>query len=166
MAISRVGHRDQSGEREIELGCLVLNILDVGEGNSRRAFPGVVEDKLIASHEHLVIVEVLGTTRVVSLHEILEFFSSAAVIQRANWNSGCSKLISRPYSSDSRTFSTSSCNEPTPPTSAGAPSSGRKTCTPPSSAICCKAFFIFLAFIGSPIFTRRRISGAKFGTPR
>lgn len=69
-----LGTGDQSGEREIELGRLVLNILDVGEGNSRRAFPGVVEDKLIASHEHLVIVEVLGTTRVVSLHEILEFF--------------------------------------------------------------------------------------------
>jgi len=33
------------------------------------------------------------------------------------------------------------------------------------SAICCKASRSFLAFIASPSFTRRRISGAKLGTP-
>ena len=49
---------------------------------------------------------------------------------------------------------------------AGEPSSGENSCTTPSSAICCSASFSFLAFIASPSRTRRRISGAKFGTPR
>jgi hypothetical protein len=54
---------------------------------------------------------------------------------------------------------------PTTPTSAGAPSRGRNTCTTPSSDICCSASFSFFAFIASVRRTRRTISGAKLGTP-
>ena len=49
---------------------------------------------------------------------------------------------------------------------ARAPSCGVKTCTTPSSASCCKASRNFLAFIASEMRIRRRISGAKLGTPR
>ena len=76
-----------------------------------------------------------------------------------------SHITSRPYSSLSRTRSTSSCSGPTTPTSAGEPSCGRNTCTTPSSAICCSASFSFFAFMASGSRTRRRISGAKLGTP-
>ena len=62
-------------------------------------------------------------------------------------------------------MSTSSCSGPTTPTSAGAPSRGRNTCTTPSSDICCSASFSFFAFIASVSRTRRTISGAKLGTP-
>jgi hypothetical protein len=45
------------------------------------------------------------------------------------------------------------------------PSMGRNSCTTPSSAICCSASRSFFAFIASFSLTRRRISGAKLGTP-
>jgi hypothetical protein len=77
-----------------------------------------------------------------------------------------SKVTGRPYSALSRSASTSSCSAPTTPTIAAAPSWGRNTCTTPSSAICCSASRSFFAFIASASFTRRRISGAKLGTPR
>src|SRR5215208_1586960 len=93
------------------------------------------------------------------------FLRSSAAIQRAIWNSAGSKSTGKPYSSFSRTFSTSSCSGPTTPTRAGEPSSGRKTCTTPSSASSCSACLSFFAFIASISRRRRRISGAKFGTP-
>jgi hypothetical protein len=92
-------------------------------------------------------------------------FGSSAAIQRASVNSAVSHITSSRYSSLSRACNTSSCSEPTTPTSAGEPSCGRNTCTTPSSAICCSASRSCFALIASGKRTRRRISGAKLGTP-
>ena len=94
--------------------------------------------------------------------------SSAArspLIQRASEYGVSSKPIFTPYSAAMRASSTSSCRLPTTPTMGGAPSCGRNNCTTPSSASSCNAWRSFFAFIASSSRTRRRISGAKYGTP-
>src|SRR5262249_19168202 len=79
--IQRWASGDQGGEYHTELGSrFVLHVLDIGERNSRCAFPGVVEDELIARHEDLIAVEILGATRIIGLHEI----SEALFISRRN----------------------------------------------------------------------------------
>jgi len=54
---------------------------------------------------------------------------------------------------------------PTTPTSRAEPSVGRKTWATPSSDSSSSACLSFLAFMASGKRTRRKISGAKFGTP-
>ena len=94
--------------------------------------------------------------------------SSAArppTTQRASEKGVDSNPIATPYSPARRACSTSSCRVPTTPTIGGAPSCGRNSCTTPSSASSTRAWRNFLAFIASSSRTRRRISGAKYGTP-
>src|SRR6185437_5581792 len=74
------------------------------------------------------------------------FFGSSEETQRASEYSLTSNSTGSEYSASSRALSTSSCNGPTTPTSAGAPSRGRNTWTTPSSDICCRASFSFFAF--------------------
>ncbi len=96
----------------------------------------------------------------------LSISAGGPVSQRQSVKRVVSNDTSSPYSAFSRSTSTSSCSAPTTPTMAGEPSAGMKSWTTPSSAIWPSASRSFFCFIESPIFTRRRISGAKLGTPR
>src|ERR1700755_97581 len=87
------------------------------------------------------------------------FFRSSEETQRASWNSLTSNSTGNEYSASRRALSTSSCSGPTTPTSAGAPSRGRNTCTTPSSDICCQASLSFFAFGGGVADAQRAVVG-------
>ena len=156
--------RDRPDRRA--LGCRLLIVLDVRERDLRPALLLVAQVEGAGRHEHRRAVEIGGDGRGIGVEEILKFRLVGAETQRQISKRLGSNVTGRPYSALSRSVSTSSCSAPTTPTIAAAPSCGRNTCTTPSSAICCSASRSFLAFIASASLTRRRISGAKLGTPR
>ena len=140
-------------------------LLDGDHLDRRIAFCLIAQRKGILCQEDRIAVEIAGDIAATGGDELVQVHRLSAEIQRQTEKRAISKQTGRPYSACSRSFSTSSCSAPTTPTMAGEPSSGEKSCTTPSSAICCRASFSFFAFIASSRRTRRRISGEKFGTP-
>ena len=127
-----------------------LHVLDVGEGDARRALARIIEIKLVSWRD--TRHRRRDPRRCWSRWRQQIRPASCARPRRSSAPSGTPPARNRPAGRirpSSRTFSTSSCSGPTTPTSAGEPSSGRNTCTTPSSAMSCSACFSFLAFIAS-----------------